>query len=85
MALTLLPCKPDVCQECAVDHHPTEPHDALSLYYQYRFYGQNGRWPNWLDAMSHCDQTIQQLWKEELTAIGQPLDGFGKQSAANLN
>ena len=68
--MTLLPCAKDVCQECAVDHSPEEAHNAESLYYQYKFYGDHGRWPTWHDAISHCDAERQAMWKKELTRIG---------------
>ena len=67
----LLPCAPDVCQECAVDHSPEMPHNAQSLYYQYKFYQQHGRFPTWEDAMEHCSSEMQEFWKEELSKLGQ--------------
>lgn len=67
----LFPCAPDVCQECAVDHDPDMPHNAQSLYYQYKFYQKHGRWPTWEDAMAHCSTEMQELWKEELGKLGQ--------------
>lgn len=63
---TLLPCAPNVCQECTVDHEPEMPHNQQSLYYQYKFYQQNGRWPTWEDAMAHCSVEMQDIWKEAL-------------------
>lgn len=69
--MTLLPCKKDVCQECAVDHPPEAPHNNQSLYYQYKFYGEHGRWPTWKDAISHCDENTQGLWEKELRRMGQ--------------
>lgn len=65
----LLPCKPGVCQECATDHDPAMPHNQQSLYYQYRFYGQHGRWPTWDDALAHCTPELQTLWKEALAKV----------------
>ncbi len=35
--LKLLPPRPDVCQQCAVEHDPDEPHDLESLYYGMQF------------------------------------------------
>ena len=63
---TILPCAPDVCQECAVKHDPEMPHDPQSLYYQYKFYQQNGRWPTLEDAMAHCSVEMQDAWKNAL-------------------
>jgi len=67
---TLLPCAPDVCQECAVKHEPKLPHNQQSLYYQYKFYQEHGRWPTWADAMSHCSPEIQELWGDSLKKRG---------------
>ncbi|GAB6172025.1 hypothetical protein JCM15765_15030 [Paradesulfitobacterium aromaticivorans] len=66
----LFPCAPDVCQECAVDHSPEMPHNAQSLYYQYKFYQQQGRWPTWEDAMAHCDEDVREIWKQSLKELG---------------
>lgn len=68
--MMLLPCKQGVCQECAVDHPPEVPHNQESLYYQYKFWGEHGRWPTWKDAIAHCDEDTQRFWKEELTRAG---------------
>lgn len=62
----LLPCRPDVCQECAVKHDPKMPHNQESLYYQYKFYQQHGLWPTWEDALAHCPTEIQDMWKQAL-------------------
>jgi len=67
---TLLPCAPDVCQECAVKHDPEMPHDQQSLYYQYKFYQENGHWPTWQDALSHCTPEIQDAWNQALSEEG---------------
>jgi hypothetical protein len=50
----LLPPAPDKCQACATAHDPSLPHNQQSLHYQYWFYGREGRWPTWDDAMAHC-------------------------------
>ncbi len=73
-AFKLLPTKPGVCQECAVNHAASEPHNAQSLTYQYRFFDQHGRWPTWADAMDHCDAATQALWRAELAKRGVPED-----------
>jgi hypothetical protein len=70
----LLPPKPGVCQECAVDHLEGDPHNKDSLYYQYYFYGKTGRWPTWNDAMEHCDEETKKGWSEELIKKGAKLD-----------
>lgn len=66
----LMPCAPDVCQECAVDHPVDQPHNQQSLYYQYHFYSQHGRWPTWADAMAHCSDEVKAIWTEELKKHG---------------
>jgi len=74
-AMTLMPCAPDVCQECAVDHPHDAPHNQQSIYYQMSFHATHGRWPTWSDAMAHCAPDVQTRWRaaliEELRAHGQ--------------
>ena len=66
----LLPNKPGTCPECASEHDPEQPHNQRSLYYQYRFYDEHGRWPTWADAMEHCSEPIRQHWPAELQKYG---------------
>ena len=66
-AFKLLPPRPDVCQTCATKHEPAQAHNAQSLYYQYAFFSEKGRWPTWADAIAHCTPEIQAFWKAELT------------------
>ena len=61
---------PNVCQACAVDHDQIQPHNQESLYYQYYFYGEYGRWPTWSDAMAHCSDDVKALWVDALRAEG---------------
>lgn len=69
----LLPPHPDACQVCARNppHAPEEPHNAQSLFYQYAFYREHGRWPTWQDAVAHCSPDVRARWERELRAIGQ--------------
>lgn len=69
-AFKMLPCNPNVCQMCAVDHLPSQPHNQQSLYYQYSFYSDNGRWPTWNDAMAHCSDEVKQKWIKGLKEKG---------------
>lgn len=69
-SLRLLPPPADKCQFCAVDHKPTDPHDAHSLYYQFRFQRKHKRWPTWADAIAHCGQFTAALWKKKLVELG---------------
>lgn len=66
----LMPCAPDVCQECAAKHESEMPHNQQSLYYQYKFYQQHGRWSTWEDAMAHCDAKVQKYWRQALRENG---------------
>lgn len=69
--LHLLPPRPDVCQVCAHEHPPEYPHNAQSLYYQTKFYLENGRAATWADAMAHCTPAMKAIWTEELRKRGQ--------------
>lgn len=69
-AMTLLPPRKDVCQECAVKHDPTQPHAADSLYYGVKYKMEKNQEPSWLTAMAHCSDEIKKIWTEELTNIG---------------
>ena len=68
--LHLLPAKKGVCTECAIDHEKEAPHNRDSLFYQYYFFNQNGRWPTWKDAMEHCDHEMRAKWCEALIKRG---------------
>lgn len=68
-AFTLLGPPPDKCQVCATDHEHNQPHNKDSLFYQYRFYSEHGRWPNWVDAMAHCDDATKRLWTEKIIEV----------------
>lgn len=69
-AFKLFPAAPGTCPECAVDHPPEEPHNQQSLFYQYKYYNDHGRWPTWEDAMRHCSEEVKTLWREELRKEG---------------
>lgn len=73
----LMPCAPNVCQECAVDHLPGEPHNTQSLYYQYHFYAEHGRWPTWKDAIAHCPDEVKQVTIEVLKSHGIDIEKLG--------
>lgn len=61
---------PGTCPMCAVKHDPQLPHNKDSLAYQYKFYDENGRWPTWKDAMSHCSEEMRNFWVEALRGKG---------------
>lgn len=69
-AVTILPPAPGTCQVCAVDHEPEMPHNRDSLYYQMKFYQENGRHPTWRDAMAHCTPEIKSHWMKALAEEG---------------
>jgi len=58
------------CPECAVKHDPEIPHNKGSLFYQYKFYNEHGRWPTWEDAMAHCSEEMKEFWRQELKKRG---------------
>ena len=65
------------CPECATAHEPDMPHNQQSLAYQYKFRGQNGRWPTWADAMAHCTPEVRESWSEILRDMGQEIGEVG--------
>lgn len=74
-SMMMLPAKEGTCEECAVAHDPTHPHNAQSMFYQYKFYNEHGRWPNWKDAMKHCDKKMKAFWTKSLTDAGVDVKG----------
>lgn len=66
----LVPPAPHLCQTCAIEHTPDQPHNAQSLFYQYKFYMEHHRWPTWRDAMEHCDEETQIAWMVQLRDRG---------------
>lgn len=70
MSMQLLPPSEDKCPVCAVEHEPTAPHNAQSLYYQMRFTGLHGRSATWADAVAHCDERTRDAWRVELVKRG---------------
>lgn len=68
--MMMMPAKEGTCSECAVEHDPTHPHNAQSMFYQYKFFNEFGRWPDWKDAMKHCPKEIKAHWMEHLEKLG---------------
>lgn len=68
--------KPGQCAECAVFHREDQPHNQQSLYYQYKFMEEHGRWPKWSDAMAHCTPELREVWTRELKKAGVKEDQF---------
>jgi len=69
-AFAMLPAKPGTCPECAVKHDQEMPHNHRSLFYQYKFYNEHGRWPSWKDAMAHCSDEMKEFWHRRLRECG---------------
>lgn len=68
--MILAPPLAGTCPECAVNHDPAMPHNAQSLYYQYKFRQKHGRFPTWSDAMAHCAEDVRKLFIEALAKNG---------------
>lgn len=85
MPFVLVPAAPGTCLECAAIHHPNDPHNAQSLFYQYRFYSIYGRWPTWDDALSHCPDKIKEIWRRELSALGITLQSANAEKQQPMN
>lgn len=64
------PMKEGQCAECAVFHTPDQPHNQLSLFWQYSFMEKNGRWPTWADALKHCTDEVRAFWVAALAEKG---------------
>ena len=75
--LQLMPPAPHLCQVCGSDHGAGEAHDPTSVYYQYAFYENNGRYPSWRDSIAHLDAEHQQHWLDELAEQGLDPDAPG--------
>lgn len=69
-AWKLMPPQKHLCQICAGDHKPQEPHVQGSMYYQIAFNGIIGRTPTWADAMAHCSDAVRKAWTAELKRRG---------------
>jgi hypothetical protein len=63
---SLMPAAPGTCPVCGVTHNPKQHHNQQSLFYQYNFYNEYGRWPTWKDAMEHCSDEVKAFWIKEL-------------------
>lgn len=67
---TLMPPPAGTCSQCGVEHEPEGPHNQQSLYYQYAFHAEHGRWPTWSDALAHCTPVLRQMWVDALRERG---------------
>ena len=67
---TLLPPAKGLCPACATGHAEVDPHNQQSLFWQMKFYQDNGRSPTWNDAMAHCSEETKAAWRAELAKVG---------------
>lgn len=68
--IMMLPAGAGRCEICNHEHPPEFPHNAQTVFYQMRFYYENGgRWPSWADAIAHCPPEIKERWTRELEAM----------------
>ena len=67
--LELLSPPKDCCQECAIKHHPSQPHNPRTFYYQYNFLIKHKRPATWSDAMAHCNQEVKDKWLSKLKKL----------------
>lgn len=73
--LLMLPAGPDRCETCNWIHRPDLPHNRETVFYQMRFYYENGyRWPTWNDAAAHCTPEIRADWFAALAKVGIKVD-----------
>lgn len=75
----IMPPRAGLCAICAHDHAAADPHNCQSMYYQYAFYAEFGRWPTWADALAHCALPMRAAWRLELQRIrkwSEPPAGF---------
>jgi hypothetical protein len=70
VSFQIVPAPTGTCPECGAAHDANIPHNAQSLHYQYTFYGREGRWPTWKDAMAHCEPRMQDDWMQALIERG---------------
>lgn len=70
----LLPPAPHLCQDCAAQHAPDQPHNAQAMFYQVKFQMEHGRAPTWADAYAHCAPGLQAAWRAALIERGVDVD-----------
>lgn len=68
-SLTLLPPSLGLCQSCACDHLPEEPHNWQSLFWAFWFQQQHGRSPIFEEAFEHCSAETCDRWAAKLDSL----------------
>lgn len=76
-AMFLMPPDPRLCQVCAREHTPEEPHDPTTMYAEMRARMRGEPVPSWRSAMEHCAPDVQARWTAELSRRGFDLDAPG--------
>jgi len=81
--MIMMPAPQGTCPECAVNHSPDQPHNQQSLFYQYHFFNEYGRWPTWGDAMAHCTEEVKAIWREALELLDTAEDEISNKKTAS--
>src|SRR4051794_40820857 len=66
MSMMLLPPAGDHCSECGTKHHPDEPHNPESLYWQTKRSLAGLPPATWEDALAHCPPEVLEPWERKL-------------------
>jgi len=73
-SMSILPPRPDVCQVCAAEHAPGEPHTPNSLYWQTRRNMEGLPLATWEDALVDCTEPVRESWITALELKGGKID-----------
>ncbi len=66
---SMLPAAPGLCVTCATKHDAIHPHNATSLFYQFRFANQHGRAPTWADAIAHLSEAMRVVARDHIESV----------------
>ena len=80
--LTLLPPAPELCQVCAVDHEPFEPHNPQSLYWGMARQIAGHPAPTWEEALAHVKDPLRAVWVAAGVIVDQALLHMAGQTAS---
>lgn len=73
-SMQILPPAPNVCQVCAADHDPAEPHTPNSLFWQTKRNMEGLEPASWEDAIAHCAEPVRESWIVALELKGATID-----------
>jgi hypothetical protein len=62
----ILAPSPGLCQVCADEHAPDEPHDPESVYWRVLRAREGLNKPTWEDALGHCPEDVRRRWTTSL-------------------